>query len=72
MRVTLPVCEEHWYGNWRSERNHLRLRLNDLRVLLHHGLEVIDGPSSSGRVLKVEPCACGCGGIPVIDDSTDG
>jgi hypothetical protein len=25
----------------------------------------------TGRVLKVEPCACGCGGIPVIDDSED-
>lgn len=28
---TLPVCEEHWYGNWTKEKRQLQTRLDLLR-----------------------------------------
>lgn len=46
---TLPVCEDHWYGNWtRIERGltaevtELKRRLSRVTALLRHGIEVAE------------------------------
>jgi hypothetical protein len=34
MTATMPVCEEHWFGNWVAERHRLRAEVAGLRQVL--------------------------------------
>lgn len=42
MVCTLPVCEDHWFGNWHRDRRRLEAEI----ALLRHRLSAISALSS--------------------------
>lgn len=50
MRVTLPVCEEHWYGNWVRQDNEAQTELALLRQRLSQIAALASGEKDAPAV----------------------